>query len=114
MKIALPVSGGQLCSHFGHCERFYIYDVHQGSTELLRVAAFNAPPHEPGLLPDLLGEKGVDLVIAGGMGSKAQDLFNQKGIKVVVGASPSNGSPEEIVQLYLSGSLQAGLNSCDH
>lgn len=114
MKIALPVSGGQICSHFGHCERFYIYDVHRGSAEILRVSSLNAPPHEPGLLPGLLGEEGVDVVIAGGMGMQAQNIFSQKGIKVVAGVSPSSGSPEDIVQLYLSGGLEAGPNICDH
>lgn len=114
MKIALPVSGEQLCSHFGHCERFYIFDVQQGSTGILRMSAINAPPHEPGLLPGLLCEEGVDVVIAGGMGSKAQELFNQKGVKVISGVSTTEGKPEDIVQLYLSGSLVAGANVCDH
>ncbi|MFZ5643934.1 MAG: NifB/NifX family molybdenum-iron cluster-binding protein [Bacillota bacterium] len=113
MKIALPVSGGQLCSHFGHCERFYLYDVEQDSTEVLRVSSLNAPPHEPGLLPTLLGDVGVDVVIAGGMGDKARDMFYQKGIQVVVGVS-SGESPEDIIQQYLTGSLDTGPNVCDH
>jgi predicted Fe-Mo cluster-binding NifX family protein len=114
MKIALPVSGGRLSSHFGHCERFYIYDVQQGTAGVLRFSAMNAPPHEPGLLPGLLCDEGVKVVIAGGMGAKAQELFNKKGVKVVSGVSPDGGSPEDIVQLYLSGSLTSGPNICDH
>lgn len=114
MKIALPVAGGQLCAHFGHCERFYIFDVRQGTQEVMRVAALKNPPHEPGLLPGLLSEEGVNVVIAGGMGVRARELFSQKGIKVVDGADPAAGSPENIVRLYLSGCLKTGKNVCDH
>jgi predicted Fe-Mo cluster-binding NifX family protein len=114
MKIALPIAGEQLCTHFGHCERFYFFDIDPGTKEVIRKEAITAPPHQPGLLPRLLGEKGVDVVIAGGMGARAQDMFSQRGIKVVVGASPADGNPEEIVKLYLSGSLRTGENICDH
>ena len=27
MKIAIPVTGGRLSAHFGHCEQFSIFDV---------------------------------------------------------------------------------------
>jgi|GEM_PF-5388278 len=27
MKVALPIADEQLCAHFGHCERFYFYEV---------------------------------------------------------------------------------------
>jgi len=114
MKIALPIAGGALCAHFGHCERFGFYEVDPGTGEILRKETMEAPPHEPGLLPRLLSEKGANVVIAGGMGMRAQDLFTQRGIKVVVGADPSAGSPEDIVRAYLSGSLTTGANPCDH
>ena len=114
MKIALPVAGGRLCTHFGHCERFYMYDVDQGSMEILGVSTLQSPPHEPGLLPRLLSEEGVNVIIAGGMGSRALDLFQQNGVKVVTGADPSTGNPEHIVRSYLSGSLNTGVNVCDH
>jgi ATP-binding protein involved in chromosome partitioning len=70
------------------------------------------PPHEPGLLPKWLAEKGVNCVIAGGMGSRAQQLFTESGIRVVTGAA--GGSPKELVEQYLKGSLQTGANTCDH
>jgi predicted Fe-Mo cluster-binding NifX family protein len=54
----------------------------------------------------------VNVVIAGGMGSRAQMLFTQNGIDVIIGATA--GGPEEIVTAYLNGSLQTGANICDH
>ncbi|MBW1742672.1 MAG: ATPase, partial [Deltaproteobacteria bacterium] len=70
------------------------------------------PPHEPGVLPKWLGDLGVDVIIAGGMGSRAQGLFGENGIKVLTGA-PSL-TPEELVQQYLANSLATGENVCDH
>jgi predicted Fe-Mo cluster-binding NifX family protein len=59
-----------------------------------------------------LKEKGVNLIIAGGMGSRAQELFAEKGIKVVVGVS--SDAPENVVENYLKGVLSSGENICDH
>jgi len=54
----------------------------------------------------------VNLVITGGMGGRAQNIFAQQGIEVIVGA-PAD-PPQSIVRSYLDGSLQPGENICDH
>jgi len=66
----------------------------------------------PGLLPRWLHEQGVNLVITGGMGSRALDLFNQASVQVIIGVEA--GTPEAIVRDYLEGKLAAGSNVCDH
>ncbi len=71
-----------------------------------------APEHEPGLLPAWLAEKGAGFVIAGGMGSRAQQLFAEQGVSVIIGAPVAE--PETVVQQYLTGSLVTGENVCDH
>ncbi|OPX86921.1 NifB/NifX family molybdenum-iron cluster-binding protein [Pelotomaculum sp. PtaB.Bin117] len=114
MKIALPIAGDQLCMHFGHCERFDFFDVNPETKEILKKESFTPPPHEPGLYPRLLGEKGAKIIIAGGMGPRAQELFNQNGVNVVIGANSASGSPEDIVRLFLAGNLETGDNACDH
>jgi len=70
------------------------------------------PPHEPGVLPKWLHDLGTNVIIAGGMGARALDLFAQNNIKVIVGASAL--TPEELVKLYLDKTLQTGVNVCDH
>jgi ATP-binding protein involved in chromosome partitioning len=111
MKIAIPVANGQLCLHFGHCEQFAIVAVDEDrnitGTELL-----TPPPHEPGVLPRWLSEQGANVIIAGGMGRRAQGLLAESGIEVVVGAPA--GEPEQVVAAYLEGTLEAGQNVCDH
>ena len=112
MRIAIPLANGKLTMHFGHCERFALVDVDQTEEKILKREDIDAPPHEPGLLPPWLAERGANMIIAGGMGQRAQGLFAQQGIKVVVGA-PAD-TPECLVGDYLAGTLQVGENVCDH
>ena len=112
MKIAIPLANGRLTLHFGHGEQFALVEVDEvtkqtGETELL-----TPPGHEPGALPRWLHEQGASVIIAGGMGEHAQQLFGQSGITVITGA-PSE-TPEVLVEKYISGALQAGENICDH
>ncbi len=112
MKIAIPVSGGRLCPHFGHCDAFSIIEADAAGKTIGGETTIQAPPHEPGLLPRWLHEQGVNLVIAGGMGQRARGLFQEKGIEVVVGAEPE--APSAIVRAWLDGKLATGENICDH
>lgn len=109
-KFAIPLENGRLCSHFGHCQQFAIIDTLDGKITAQNLVT--PPPHEPGLLPQWLGENGVTHVIAGGMGQRAIGLFNNQNIQVTVGAQPKQ--PEELVKDWLSNSLVAGANACDH
>jgi len=112
MRIAIPLAQGQLGVHFGHCEEFAIVDVDPQQKCISGMHREVPPPHEPGLLPPWLGQRNVNVIIAGGMGQRALTLFAQNGIQVVTGATA--GSPEELVMAYLNGTLQTGANVCDH
>ena len=111
-RIAVPVVQDRLSPHFGHCEEFTFFDVDTENKKILRKESIPAPPHEPGLLPAWLHEKGTDFILAGGMGQRAQGLFEENGIRVLIGAPSDN--PQTIVENYLSGTLKLGENICDH
>jgi predicted Fe-Mo cluster-binding NifX family protein len=110
MTIAVPVSNGRLSAHFGHCDQFALFRVEKKAVAQRDDLA--APPHAPGLLPQWLKEKGANLVIAGGMGRRAQELFRSSGIEVICGAP--GAEPQKIVASYLAGNLTTGENACDH
>lgn len=112
MKIAIPVADGRLCPHFGHCQQFALIDVDEITRQPKQTAFLTPPPHEPGVLPRWLHQQGAGVIIAGGMGQRAQHLFAENGIQVVVGAASE--TPENVVQAYLEGSLVSGQNWCDH
>ncbi|MGB4599903.1 MAG: NifB/NifX family molybdenum-iron cluster-binding protein [Trichlorobacter sp.] len=112
MRVAIPVAEGKLAAHFGHCETFALLDIELQERSLLHRHDVAAPPHEPGLLPRWLSGQGVEMVIAGGMGQRAMELFVRNGIKVFTGA-PS-AEPELLVRHFMTGSLPLGINLCDH
>ncbi len=111
-KVAIPVVEGRLSPHFGHCDEFAIFDIDPENQKIIGRETSPAPPHEPGLLPRWLGEKGVNVIIAGGMGARAQELFAERGIAVSVGATSDD--PEKIVTAYMNNALELGSNICDH
>ena len=112
MRIAIPIVGGRLAQHFGHCEEFALIEVDVDKQEIIQKELLDSPPHQPGLLPRWLAQRGADLIIAGGMGQRAISLFTENGIQVMVGAPAADA--EVIVKSYLDGSLQVGGNICDH
>jgi len=110
MKFAIPIADGKLTAHFGHCKEFAMVEVKD--QKIFRTEMLDPPPHEPGVLPRWLKEQGTSIVIAGGMGQRAIELFNQAGVQVFVGAPVDE--PEELVKRYLNQTLVTGGNVCDH
>ncbi len=111
-RIVIPLADGKLTSNFGHCPAFALVDVDLTDKTIIKREDIEAPPHEPGLLPPWLTERGADLIIAGGMGQRAKQLFIEQGIEVLVGAQPD--TPEKLANNYMTGSLKLGENACDH
>ena len=112
MRIAIPLVQGKLSLHFGHCEQFAIFDIDDNLKKVINRKDATPPGYEPGALPQWLHENNVSVIIAGGMGQRAQQLLAQNDIKVVIGASSS--TPEELVSAYLQNTLETGDNICDH
>ena len=112
MRYAVPISNGKLAAHFGHCEHFAVIDVDDATGAILQKQLLAPPQHEPGVLPMWLAEEGVATVIAGGMGSRAQAIFTENRIRVVIGAPEID--PEQIVLAHVRGMLTTGENVCDH
>lgn len=110
MTIAIPTTQGKLANHFGHVQEFTFLKVDDEKIIGKEIAI--PPAHEPGVLPHWLKSKNTDIVIAGGIGRRAQAYFEDFGIRVIYGA-PSK-EPEEVVKDYIKGTLEAGVNLCDH
>ena len=99
-KIAVASETDMVTGHFGHCTNFNIFDT-EGSKIIQRTSVDN-PGHKPGFLPKFLHEMGVSVIISGGMGQGAVDIFVEKGIVVITGAE---GRAEDSVNRYLQGNL---------
>lgn len=106
-KIAVACEGDSVAEHFGHCESFEIFDERDGA--ITGSESIINPGHKPGFLPNYLADLGVQIVIAGGMGGGAVDIFHQRDVAVVTGAK---GSAREAVGSYLKGELQSTGSIC--
>ena len=107
---AVPTENGKLCEHFGYCEKFAIIETKD--QKIINEKYITPPVHQPGVYPKFIAENDVKVIISGGMGVKAQNLFAQNEIEVCVGVNAD--SPEKLVEQYFTGQLQTGENLCDH
>lgn len=108
--IAVASHGDTIAGHFGHCENFNIYKIE--NNEIVEEKSLPNPGHKPGFLPNYLNEQGVDIIMSGGIGQSAVDIFNEKGIAVISGVE---GSSREAVVDYINNRLAASGEICqDH
>lgn len=107
-KVAVACEGKMITRHFGHCANFTIFETE--GKNILKEESIPNPGHKPGFLPNYLHDLGVNVVISGGMGGGAIDIFDEHEIDVVVGAE---GDAREAVQKYLNGELETSGNVCN-
>ena len=109
-RVAFPTNDGQTVSeHFGHCRMFALADIADG--QITAMNSIEAPEHAPGVFPRFLGEQGANVIITGGMGKTAVDMFKARSIEVILGAS---GSIQDNLNEFLNGGLYSSGSVCDH
>ena len=94
-------------AHFGRCPAYTLLVI-EGQKVISRSEIPN-PGHETGYIPNFLHDQGIDVIIAGGMGWRAQELFSQYKIKPILGVT---GKIDDIVQQILAGTIQGGASTC--
>jgi ATP-binding protein involved in chromosome partitioning len=120
VKIAVPLHQGRFCEHFGGAEEFALFSVDDASRAIGDRILGAPPDHGRGVFPVWLRKQGATVVLAGGMGPRAVDIFAVNGIEVVLGVQGQD--PESIVRSYLDGTLETtgqvchdhGFHDCGH
>lgn len=108
MKVAISTDEGNLVSHhFGRCPYFTIIEIED--KKILSKEIIKNPGHQPAFLPQFLSEIGVSCILAGGMGRRAQGLFAEKDIEIIVGVT---GKIDEVIPSFISGELKSGESLC--
>jgi predicted Fe-Mo cluster-binding NifX family protein len=110
MKIAVASMQNEVSQHFGHCEKFRLFDIKDGIVISID-EIINPAQHSHGQLPAMLMQHGVNVVVAGGIGTGAKQLLQNAGITVYSGV---NGNVEEAVNLFLLGKLEDANTDCGH
>jgi len=100
----------EVISHFGRCPYYTLVEVEDD--EIKKVTNVENPYYlnhgQPGQVPNFIKQQEAQVVIAGGMGMRAIEFFNQLGIEAVTGAS---GRVADVINSYLKGNLQ-GAGPC--
>lgn len=107
MKIAVASEGALTAGHFGHCANFNLYDVENGV--IVKEESVPNPGHKPGFLPNFLADLGATAIISGGMGGAAVQIFNDRGVEVVIGIA---GEAKTNAQAYIAGELVSTGSIC--
>jgi predicted Fe-Mo cluster-binding NifX family protein len=101
MRIAVTYENGQVFQHFGHTERFKIYDIENGKVTIATTVNTNGSNH--GALADILKKISVDTLICGGIGAGAKRALAEAGIKLYGGVS---GDADKAVEQLLARTLK--------
>jgi predicted Fe-Mo cluster-binding NifX family protein len=109
MRVAVANNNGTVSSHFRMCETYRLVDVEDG--KIVNSQDVPLPEYQPGTLPKFVKDQGADVVIAGGMGPRAVELFDSMGVQVILGVS---GDIEAVVEAFAKGELVGGDSTCTH
>ena len=101
MKIAIPYENGEIFQHFGHTERFEIFDVENGAIVKSEIIETAGQGH--GALAAFLYEQGVRVLICGGIGGGAQAALSTVRIAVFGGVT---GKTRDAAEAYITGGLE--------
>lgn len=107
MKAAISTDGEYVSAHFGRCPSYTIVDIEEN--KVIKKETIENPGHHTEYLPQFLNEKNVDVIVAGGMGRKAQGLFAEANIKTLLGIS---GRVDEVIEQLANGTLRGIENPC--
>lgn len=110
MKIAVTYENGNVFQHFGHSERFKVYDVEEDEIKITTLINTNGSGH--GALADILKKCGVDTLICGGIGAGAKRALAEANITLYGGVC---GSADQAVADLLANKLNYNPDvECSH
>lgn len=110
MRVAVTYENGQVFGHFGHTERFKVYDIEAGEVKVATTVNTDGSGH--GALADILKKLQVDALICGGIGGGARRALSEAGIALYGGVS---GDADQAVEALLARKLKFDSDAtCEH
>ena len=116
MKVAIASDdsnglSSEVSMHFGRCQYYFLIEIEDG--KVVKSSTEENPyfgNHQPGQVPAFIKRLGADVMVSGGMGPKAIQMFDRFGIDVATGAV---GKVENVLEAFLRGDL-TGIVPCAH
>jgi predicted Fe-Mo cluster-binding NifX family protein len=100
MKVAIPRYEGRISPRFGFMEDILLVEIERErilSREIIPVERYL-----PIEIPEILVQKGVGVVLTGGINLQFQEMFRERGIEVIWGLI---GTPEEALEAFCMGRI---------
>lgn len=109
MKLAIATEENKVSRHFGKCKVFTVYEIIEGQVKNRQL--LDTGEHLQGELPSFLKSQGIDVIIAGSIGSGAQEKLND--LKLLF-YTEIEGDTEEVVTDYIKGKFTSDkpMNCC--
>ena len=107
MKLAISTDSEMVSEHFGRCPEFTIVEIKDDKG--VKKEIIPNPGHTTGFIPKFLHGKGVDCIVAGGMGWRAEGFFKEFGIETIVDVS---GEVDDVIEKFIKGDLKGGESMC--
>src|SRR5665648_135695 len=111
MVIAVPHESGSVNQHFGRTREFLVTSAQDGAIRERSVYEVPGMQHNHLALAGFLQDRGVDVILAGGMGAPMREALERSGFEVICGVS---GLAEDAVGAYLRGEVEPGPATCGH
>lgn len=114
MKLCIPSMGQNgitdtVGQHFGKVPYYTLYNTESKEVSVIS----NTSEHNggTGLPPEIMAKESVDIMLCGGLGRKAVQMFDQYGIDVFIGAT---GTIQDAINAWEGNSLSKAThnNSC--
>lgn len=111
MIIAVPYADGMVNGHFGRTQAFLVAEAREGKVADMTLYSVEGLQHNHGGLVSFLQSRGVEVVLAGGMGEPMQQALKQAGFALYCGVS---GPAKEAVEAFLRGAITQSDATCGH
>lgn len=107
IRYSISTDNGQVSQHFGRCPSYTVIDIENNS--VVKRYEVKNPGHSVGTIPKFLHENDVNVIIAGGMGRRAIEFFNNYEIEPILGAS---GPIDSVIDSIVAGKLESKMSTC--
>lgn len=111
MVIAVPYVDGRVNAHFGRTQAFLVAEAEGGVVKQSTVYEVAGLEHDHSGLAGFLTSRGVDVILAGGMGPPMQQALSRAGFDLYCGVS---GPAVEAVEAFLQGGISKSEATCGH
>lgn len=112
MKVAIPTRNNVVDDHFGHCEAYTVFTIDANN----KIEKSEILPSPKGCgcksnIASILKDEGVNVMLAGNMGTGALNVLTNHGINVYRGCS---GDVNLLVETFINGSVEDSGEGCHH